>query len=197
MALGNNTSPNCATPGLSGNRKGPIKGNVKGKVLPFGSKPIFFLGIQPNCLDVRSASSALWYPFRCRDGAHRFLKLQGGPLSTREWQCMVLSETLGLWLSSIVREGIGFVRRLACLQHGPDFSGCYFPSNRASQEPDGRRREWFPGIERTLRQRRSSCLWFQIVGVETYLLLPDDQRDRGNLPRQSQARQRGLPPLGE
>jgi len=36
-----------------------------------------------------------------------------------------------------------------------------------------------------------------MIGVETYLLLPDDQRDRGNLPRQSQARHRGLPPLSE
>jgi hypothetical protein len=41
---------------------------------------------------------------------------------------MVLSETLGLWLSLIVREGIGYVRRLACVRHGPDFGGCYFPS---------------------------------------------------------------------
>ena len=34
------------------------------------------------------------------------------------------------------------------------------PRNRASQEPDGRRQEWFPGMERTLSQRRSSCLLF-------------------------------------
>src|SRR6476660_40300 len=58
-------------------------------------------------------------------------------------------------------------------------------------------RKWFPGIERTLSQRRSSCLLFHIVGVETYLFLPDDQRDRGNLPRQGQARHRGLPPLSQ
>src|SRR5258707_15245998 len=51
--------------------------------------------------------------------------------------------------------------------------------------------------DRTLCQRRSSCLWFQIVGVETDLLLPDDQRDGGNLPRQGQARHRGLPSLGQ
>ena len=52
-------------------------------------------------------------------------------------------------------------------------------------------------VERTLCQRRSSCLLFQIVGVETHLLLPDDQRDRGNLPRQGQARHRGLPSLSQ
>ena len=51
----------------------------------------------------------------------------------------------------LIREGIGFIRRLAC----------------------------------------------QIVGVETYLLFPDDQRDRGNFSRQSQACHRGLPSLGE
>jgi hypothetical protein len=33
--------------------------------------------------------------------------------------------------------------------------------------------------------------------VETYLLLPNDQRDRGNLPRQGQARHRGLPSLSQ
>ena len=26
-----------------------------------------------------------------------------------------------------VREGIGWLRRLACWKHGPDFSDCYFP----------------------------------------------------------------------
>ena len=39
---------------------------------------------------------------------------------------MVLSETRGLWLCSIVREGIGWLRRLACWKHGPDFTDCYF-----------------------------------------------------------------------
>jgi hypothetical protein len=34
-------------------------------------------------------------------------------------------------------------------------------------------------------------------GAQTYLLLPDDQGDRGNLPRQSQAGHRELPPLSE
>src|ERR1700726_3412616 len=110
---------------------------------------------------------------------------------------MVLSETRGLWLSWIVREGIGWFRRLACLKHGPDLSDGYFPPNpsvsRTRQLPPG----IVPQVERTLCQRRSSCLLFQIVGVETYLLLPDDQRDRGNLPRQGQARHRGLPPLSQ
>src|ERR1700736_1876710 len=79
---------------------------------------------------------------------------------------MVLSETRGLWLSWIVREGIGWFRRLACLKHGPDMSDGYFPSNpsvsRTRQLPPG----IVPQVERTLCQRCSSCLLFQIVGVE-------------------------------
>ncbi len=97
------------------------------------------------------------------------------------WQRMVLSETRGLWLSSIVRGSIGWIRRLACFT-GLTWTIDTFPRNRASQESDGHLRERFPGMERTLSQRRSSCLLFQMIGVETYILLPDDQRDRGNLP---------------
>ena len=52
---------------------------------------------------------------------------------------MVLSETRGLWLSWIVREGIGWFRRLACLKHGPDLSDGYFPSN-----PSASRTRWPP-----------------------------------------------------
>ena len=51
-------------------------------------------------------------------------------------------------------------------------------------------------MERTLCQRRSSCL-FQIVGVETDSFLPDDQSDRGNLPRQGEPSHRWSHPFGE
>ena len=37
-----------------------------------------------------------------------------------------------------------------------------------------------------LDQRHSSCLWFQILGVEAHSFLPSDQNDGGNLPRQGQ-----------
>src|SRR5260370_13180736 len=110
---------------------------------------------------------------------------------------MVLSETRGLWLCWIVREGIGWSRRLGCLKHGPDFSGGYFLSNPSVSRNLTATARNSSQVERTLCQRRSSCLLFQIVGVETYLLLPDDQRDRGNLPRQGQARHRGLPSLSQ
>src|SRR5713226_6730466 len=55
---------------------------------------------------------------------------------------MVLFETCGLWLSSIVRGGIGWNRRLACLKHGPDLSDGYFSSkssvSRTRRPPPGR-----------------------------------------------------------
>src|SRR5260370_10898261 len=54
-----------------------------------------------------------------------------------------------------------------------------------------------PRMERTLCQRRSSCLLFQMLGVETCSFLPDDQRDRGNLPRQGEASHRWAHPLGK
>src|SRR5580700_4332405 len=54
-----------------------------------------------------------------------------------------------------------------------------------SREPDRHRqrisRRW-SGLD----QRHSSCLWFQIFGVEAHSFLPYDQYDRGNLPSQGQ-----------
>src|SRR5580704_11510749 len=74
------------------NRRSPIKRNVKRKILPVGGTPIFFLGIQPNRLNVHSESGLPQVlrprlvsagqaknqllcpvvPFRCCDGTHRF-----------------------------------------------------------------------------------------------------------------------------
>jgi hypothetical protein len=72
---------------------------------------------------------------------------------------MVLSETLGLWLSSIVREGIGWVRRLPCVRHGPDFGGCYFLSksrvSRVQRPPPG---NGSPGWKRlSARGAQAAC----------------------------------------
>jgi len=77
-------------------RRSPIKGSVKRKILSVGSVPIFFLGIQPNRWNVRCESGLArvlrsWrvaaceaenqfffpvVPFRCCDGANRFVKQQ-------------------------------------------------------------------------------------------------------------------------
>src|SRR6201993_5637319 len=54
---------------------------------------------------------------------------------------------------------------------------------RVSREPDGHRQRESPRWS-GLDQRHSSCLWFQILGVEAHSLLPYDQRDRGNFARQ-------------
>ena len=211
----------AVVPGKRRNRRSPIKRNVKKKISPSARcRSIFCLGIQPSCLNVHSYSesglpqakgfvssprvkrrvncSSLWFHFAVVTAPIVFLKRnKPDRCPPDEWQHMVLSETRGLWLYSIVRGGIGFLRRLACVKHGPDFGGCYFPSkssvSRARRSPPGNGSQG----ERTPSQRRSSCLWFQIVGVETYLLLPDDQSDRGNLSGQGQACHGGLPPLGE
>src|ERR1700730_11697644 len=42
----------------------------------------------------------------------------------------------------------------------------------------------------------SSCLWFQMFGVEAHSFLPDNQCDGCNLPRQSQTRHLRTDPLG-
>ena len=45
-------------------------------------------------------------------------------------------------------------------------------------------------------QRHSSCLWFQIVGVEAGSFLPDGQSNDGDLARQGQTRHLWFDPLG-
>src|SRR5579863_7104870 len=45
--------------------------------------------------------------------------------------------------------------------------------------------------------RRSSCLLFQMFGVETNSFLPDDQSDGRDLARQGETRHRGLHALGD
>jgi len=57
---------------------------------------------------------------------------------------MVLSETLGLWLSSIVREGIGFPGDSRTYSTGLTLPVATSSRNRASQEPDGHRQEMVP-----------------------------------------------------
>jgi len=135
----------------------------------------FCLGIQPNCLNVVSHSesgllqakgfalsprarrrcdcSPLWFHFAVVTAPIVFLKHNKPNRCPRdEWQHMVLSETRGLWLCSIVREGIGLIRRLACVKPGLTSTVDTSPRNRASQEPTVTARKWFPGAEQTLSQ---------------------------------------------
>ena len=46
-------------------------------------------------------------------------------------------------------------------------------------------------------QKHSSCLWFQILGVEAHSSLPHDQHDGGNLPGQGQTRHLRPDALGQ
>src|ERR1022692_1155221 len=48
-----------------------------------------------------------------------------------------------------------------------------------------------------LRARRSSCLLFQMFGVETCSFLPDNQNDRRDLARQGETSHRRFHPFGE
>src|SRR6516165_756412 len=98
---------------------------------------------------------------------------------------MVLSETRGLWLSSIVRGGIGLRRRLSARRHEKpnNVTGYFTLETERLKNPTATARNGSPGMERTLSQRRSSCLLFQMFGVETYLLLPNAARGiRKNMP---------------
>src|ERR1700723_297241 len=71
-----------------------------------------------------------------------------------------------------------------CPKHAaPNLSAETRSRTRVSREPDGHRQRRSPGWS-GLDRRHSSCLWFQMLGVEAHSLLPDDQYDRGNLPGQ-------------
>src|SRR5580693_9096058 len=67
---------------------------------------------------------------------------------------------------------------------------------RVSREPDGHRQR-NPQRWNGLAQRHSSCLWFQILGVEAYSSLPYHPYDVGHLSRQGQARHLRSHPFGD
>jgi hypothetical protein len=72
---------------------------------------------------------------------------------------MVLSETLRLWLSLIVREGIGCLRDSRVLKHGPDLFDCYFPpKSSVSKSPTVTAGKWFPKMDRlSARGAQAAC----------------------------------------
>src|SRR6202043_597602 len=84
-----------------------------------------------------------------------------------------------------------------CPKHtAPNLSAETRSRTRVSREPDGPHQRRSPGWS-GLGRRHSSCLWFQILGVETYPLLPDMQSDRRNLTRQRQTRHFRPNPLNQ
>ena len=52
-------------------------------------------------------------------------------------------------------------------------------------------------MEGARHRKRSGSLWFQFFSVEAFSLLPQSQRDRGDLARQSEPCHRGFHALGE
>src|SRR5258708_27958730 len=62
------------------------------------------------------------------------------------------------------------------------------PTATAREDPQG-----WSGLD----QRHSSCLWFQMLGVEARSSLPHNQHDGGNLPGQGQTRHFRLDALGQ
>jgi len=81
--------------------------------------------------------------------------------------------------------------RVGCETRCPKHAAPNLPAEtrsrtRVSREPHGYRQR--RSGRRGSAQRHSSCLWFQMLGVEAYSSLPHDQNDGGNLPRQGQPR---------
>src|ERR1700758_994801 len=109
---------------------------------------------------------------------------------------MVLSETRGLWLFRVVREGLGSAVRLSARG-----TSCLTYQLRLALEPEclenrtatARKNPGLGGLGR----KHSSCLWFQMLGVEADSFLPNDQRDRCNFTRQSKTRHLRSHPLGQ
>src|SRR6266436_2886042 len=82
--------------------------------------------------------------------------------------------------------------RVACETVCPRHAASNLPAEtrsrtRVSREPDGHRQR-NPQRWSGLDHRHSSCLWFQMLGVEAHSSLPHDQHNGGNLPGQSQPR---------
>src|SRR6202140_1199474 len=84
-----------------------------------------------------------------------------------------------------------------CPKHAaPNLSAETRSRTRVSREPDGHRQRRSPGWSGSA-QKHSSCLWFQIFGVEAHSFLPYDQYDGGNLSRQGQAGHLRPHPFGQ
>src|SRR5713101_908931 len=84
-----------------------------------------------------------------------------------------------------------------CPRHAaPNLSAETRSRTRVSREPHGHRQR---NLQRWsgLGQKHSSCLWFQMLGVEVHSSLPNNQSDGGNLPGQGQTRHLRPEALGQ
>src|ERR1700693_5137741 len=95
---------------------------------------------------------------------------------------IILCEARGLWLFWVIRGGIGLTRRLGAdsSTRTPNERMDTLPRTRASQN------RWVTTEASNLGDhlssvRRSSCLWLQLFGVVTFLLLPKCQSNGRDL----------------
>jgi len=110
-------------------------------------------------------------------------KQNGGQVAT-----IVLSGTRGPWLFLVIREGLGSGVRLGARStQRLTYQLRLALEPECPREPHGHRQRRSPAWS-GLGPRHSSCLWFQMLGVEAHSSLPHDQNDRGNLSCQSQTR---------
>src|SRR5215471_10545367 len=101
---------------------------------------------------------------------------------------MVLSETRGLVLFLVIREGLGSAVRLRA-RGTPRLTNRLRLAlePRCLENPTATAREKHLGWS-GLDPRHSSCLWFQMLGVEAHAFLPHNQHNGGNLSSQGQPR---------
>src|SRR5882762_7033818 len=119
-------------------------------------------------------------------------KQNGGQVAT-----IVLSGTRGPWLFLVIREGLGSDGRLCARStQRLTYQLRLALEPECLENPHGHRQR-NPQRWSGLDQRHSSCLWFQMLGVEARSSLPHDQHDGGNLPGQGQTRHLRPDALGQ
>jgi len=122
-------------------------------------------------------------------GFHRFLATKPVSSETSKPEPRSSGDHSSIWDSwPIAFSGYPRGPRVACETVCPRHAASNLPAEtrsrtRVSREPDGHRQR-NPQRWRGLDHRHSSCLWFQMLGVEARSSLPHDQHDGGNLPGQ-------------
>src|SRR6201993_3380920 len=120
-------------------------------------------------------------------GFHRFLATKPVSSETSKAERRSSGVHSSIWDSwPIAFSGYPRGPRVGCETTCPRHTAPNLPAEtrsrtRVSREPDSHHQRKFPGWS-GLDQRHSSCLWFQMLGVEAHSSLPDDQNDRGTFP---------------
>src|ERR1700746_3014062 len=119
-------------------------------------------------------------------GFHRFLATKPVSSETSKAERRSSGVHSSIWDSwPIAFSGYPRGPRVGCETTCPRHTAPNFPvetrsRTRVSREPKSHRQRKSPGWS-GLDPRHSSCLWFQMLGVEAHSSLPDDQYDGSNL----------------